>query len=266
MTKRCLLRFPWLIFLVLTLTLVFSVSAMVNIQSPASAPTPVATTTTAAAEAHVTHAAIIGAAVPNGTSISEKSTVNAIISPEPHFVGDSITISGIMTGQDLSKGLRVWNVGGATVNISAVRVNTDGSFSKTFQTKDLLPGKYSIIVVNPGPDDVFDIGLQQSGGYSDIVDANTGAVLVNLTGNGNTPYSVNAQNFADTVKKFSKDDVYTDLTYQLAGPVGSITSPETIASTPGSTATSAQGTPLPEGISLAAVAIAIIGATWFRKD
>jgi hypothetical protein len=264
MTQRCILRFPWLIFLVLTFTVVFSVSAMVNVESPASAPTPVETTTTAAAEAHITHVAIIGAIGTNGPGDSTKSTVNAIISPEPHFVGDSFTISGIMTGKDLSKGLRVWSVGGATVNVSAVRVNTDGSFSKTFQTKDLLPGKYSIVVENPGPDGVFDIELQQSGGNSDIVNTNTRAVLFNLTGGGFTPSPDTAQNFADALKKFSNDDVYTDLTYQLAGSASTVTS-DTLAITPGIPATSAKGTPLPEGISLAAVALAMIGVVWSRK-
>jgi hypothetical protein len=264
MTKRCLLRFPWLILLVLTLTMVFSVSAMVNIQSPASSATPVATTTTAKAEALITHVSIIGAVGPNGTSASVKSTVNAIISPEPHFVGDSFTISGLMTGKDLSKGLRVWNVGGATVNVSAMRVNSDGSFSKTFQTQDLLPGKYSIVVENPGPNGVFDIELQQSGGFSNVVNTNTRSVLFNLTDNEFPPSPDTAQNFADALKKFSTDDVYTDLTYELAGPASTATS-ETLVITPVIPATSAKGAPLPEGIPLAAVAIAMIGVIWSRK-
>jgi hypothetical protein len=262
MRKYCLLGLAGL--LVLFAAVVFPVSAMVHIDNTTVATTtvPIQITPGSEAEINTNHIATIGS---TGITSTLKPTVNAIVSPAAPFIGDTVTVSGLETGGNISSGIWIWIFAGLYVNGSLVSVNADGSFSKTYPTADLLPAKYYVIVQNPGEDGRFDITLKSAGGSSVVTNAETGAVLFNFTGTESVQDAVAAQDLINATSATGKDDVSTELTFQLTAPATTVPTSQIIAITPDLSTTPAPGSSLPAGITVIALAIATIGAMKWRK-
>jgi hypothetical protein len=262
MRKYCLLGLAGL--LVLFAAVVFPVSAMVHIDNATLATTtvPIQITPGSVAEINTNHIATIG---PTGITSTVKPTVNAIVSPTTPFIGDPVTISGLETGGNISSGIWIWIFAGSYVNGSLVSVNADGSFSKTYPTADLLPAKYYVIVQNPGEDGRFDMTLKSFGGYSIVTNAETGAVLFNLTGTESIQDAVAAQNLINATTSTGNDDISTELTFQITAPATTVPTSQTVVITPDTATTPAPGSSLPAGITVIALAIAVIGAMIMRK-
>lgn len=163
---------------------------------------------------------VVAAAPVADTVAVQKPTVTATVSAATPTVGDPVTISGTATGGNLSAGVQVWIFAGNYVNVTAVPVQADGSYSATYQTTGFPPATYYVFVQSPGPDGKFNIELETTGQFSgQVVDAKTGALLFNFTGTGSVQDAAASAALADALNRRDVDDVYTKTTFQLKTPV-----------------------------------------------
>jgi hypothetical protein len=211
-----------LVFLVLV-ALVVPVSGFA---APSNASSPAAITTVAIA--------------------SQKPMVTATVSVTAPTVGDPVTISGVATGGNLSAGVQIWLFAGNYVNVTAVPVLADGSYSATYQTAGFPPATYYVFVQSPGVDGKFNIKLETTGKFSgQVVDSNTGVLLVNFTGTGSVQDAAAATALAEALNQRDVDDVYTKTTFQLVAPA----TPASAALIPVSVAPSAPVSPTKSPLS-----------------
>lgn len=184
-----------LAFLVLV-TLVLPVSGFV---APSDATATDATTTVAAT--------------------TQKPTVTVTVSAAQPTIGDPVTISGVATGGNLAAGVQIWVFAGNYVNVTAVPVQADGSYSATYQTTGFPPATYYVFVQSPGVDGKFNIRLETTGQFSgQVVDTRTGALLLNFTGTGSVQDAQAATALAEALNRRDVDDVYAKTTFQLVAP------------------------------------------------
>lgn len=184
------------------------------------------------------------ATVPAGiTAVSQKQTVSAMVSVAAPTVGEPVTISGAVSGGKPVSSVQIWIFAGSYVNVSTAPVNSDGTYSKTYQTAGLPPATYYVFVQTPGDDGAFNVKLENTGTFSgQAVDAKTGALLVNFTGTGSVQNAAAAVALSDSLNRQGVDDVYTKTTFQLVAPASTTAAP--IQTTP-APATSAQPTKSP---------------------
>jgi hypothetical protein len=178
----------------------------------------------------------------------EKPMVTATVSEANPTVGDPVTISGVATGGNLSVGVQIWLFAGNYVNVTAVPVQSDGSYSATYQTSGFPPATYYVFVQSPGVDGKFNIKLETTGQFSgQVVDAKTGTPLVNFTGTGSVQGAAAATALADALNQRDVDDVYTKTTFQLVAPstsVAAVSAPVSVASAAPVTTTKSPLSPL----------------------
>ena len=195
------------------------------------------------------------------------ATISATISSKDLLVGDRVTISGTETGANTSAGVRIWVFAGNYVLVETVPVQSDGSFSKTYDSATYPAAQYYVFVQSPGPNGKFNIGLEQSGVYSgQVVNAVTGSLLINFTGEGSVHDAAAAQELSNALSKQGTDDVYTKLTFQLApqsAPLTTSAEPTPIRSS--TTATPVTRSALPSWVTLAALMSGCIIAALFAK-
>lgn len=159
------------------------------------------------------------ASVPVPAVAPQKPMVTATVSAATPTVGDPVTVSGVATGGNLSAGVQVWVFAGSYVNVTSVPVQADGSYSATYQTAGFPPAMYYVFVQSPGVDGKFNIELETTGTFSgQVVDAKTGALLVNFTGTGSVQDAAEATALAEAMNHRDVDDVYTKTTFQLVAP------------------------------------------------
>jgi hypothetical protein len=153
---------------------------------------------------------------------SQKPMVTATVSAATPTVGDTVTISGVATGGNLAAGVQVWIFAGNYVNVTTVPVMADGSYSATYQTAGFPPATYYVFVQSPGADGKFNIKLETTGKFSgQVVDSQTGTLLVTFTGNGSVQDAAAATSLAEALNRRDVDDVYAKTTFQLVAPATS---------------------------------------------
>jgi len=234
-----------LVLLLLAVVIVLPVSAEVTVGSSAAAPT--STTLASATQA--------------------KPFISATVSSQTPTVGDPITVSGVETGGNVSAGVQIWIFAGNYINVQTVPVNADGTFSRTYNTTGYPPATYYVFVQNPGPDGMFNIGVQGSGIYSgQVVNTQTNTLLFNFTGTGSVQDAAAAQKLSDVINTQGGDDVYTKLTFQLEAPAVPGT-PAPVATTvaPLTTVPPTTKSPLPLEATFGAVAIGGLCAVFFVR-
>ncbi|MFA4849440.1 MAG: hypothetical protein WC626_06905 [Methanoregula sp.] len=184
-----------------------------------------------------------------------KPFISATVSSTTPTVGDPVTISGVATGGNLASGVQIWIFAGNYVNVSTVPVNSDGTFSKTYQTAGLPPATYYVFVQSPATDGVFDINLIDAGIYSgQVINTKTKTTVFNFTGTGSVQDAAASQALSNALNMPGQDDVYTKLTFQLMAPVATTPAAITTAAVPVATKTKS---PMP--LELTAGALVIIG-------
>jgi hypothetical protein len=194
--KTCLIVYA---FLLLVIVLVFPVSAVV---ASAATATP--------------------ASVQSASAVGTNPMISGTVSVATPTVGDPVTISGAVTSSTPITSAQIWIFAGSYIDVSTVQVNTDGTYSKTFQTSGFPPATYYVFVQSPGNDGKFSIALDKSGKYSgQVVDTKDGSLLVNMTGKGSVQDSAAAVALTEALNKRSGDDVYTKTTFQLVAPTTS---------------------------------------------
>ena len=141
-----------------------------------------------------------------------------------------MTISGVATGGNLTEGVQIWVFAGNYINVTIVPVNTDGTFSKTYQTAGLPPATYYVIVQSPGNDGILNIVMQTTGQYSgDVTNAKTGTDIFNFTGTGSVQDAAAASALSSAFNLPGVDDAFTKCTFQLVSPGTTPTSATTAA-------------------------------------
>lgn len=200
------------------------------------------------------------------TTISQKPVVTVMVSSAAPAVGDPVTISGVATGGNLSAGVQVWVFAGNYVNVTSVPVQADGSYAATYQTTGFPPATYYVFVQSPGADGKFNIELETSGKFSgQVVDAKTGALLMNFTGTGSVQDAAAAAALSDALNRADVDDVYAKTTFQLVSPtVASTTVIEPVTSVPAPPVPTTKSPVSPTTI-LAGLGIGSIAAIAARK-
>jgi len=159
-----------------------------------------------------------------------KPFVSATVSAASITAGQPITVSGTATG-DITPGIQIWIFAGNYVNVSIVPVNTDGMFSKTYNTAGLPPATYYVFVQHPGADNNLEI---MTTGYSgQVTNMDTGAVIFNFTGMGSVQNDAAAIALTDALNSQGINDIYTKTQFIISGP-GTTPPPTTIAMMPGS--------------------------------
>lgn len=174
-------------------------------------------------------AAVTG--TPVATSITDKAMISATVSAATPTVGDPVTISGVVTGGKPVTSVRMWVFAGSYVDVSAVPVNADGTYSKTFQTAGFPPATYYIFIQSPGNSGTFDIELEDAGKYSgQVVNTKDGSLLLNFTGTGSVQNADASVALSEALIRSNSDDIYTKTTFQLIAP--SATTPALSVATP----------------------------------
>jgi len=212
--------------------------------------------------------ALIAAPV-SGTDTSVNATtaaqpfISAEVSPAQAAVGDPVTVSGVATGGNLTAGVQIWAFAGNYVNVSTVPVNTDGTFSKTYQTAGLPPATYYVIVQSPGKDGSLNIVMDTTGSYSgQVVNTKTGNLVFNFTGTGSVQDSAAAAALSDAFNLPGVDDIYTKCTFQLVAPVTSL--PVSTTNAPVATTTTKKS-PLLFSTLLAGLGVAGSAFAWHSR-
>jgi len=168
---------------------------------------------------------------PAGTTaaaLGAKPYVTATVSASSVTAGTPITISGTSTGS--APEVQIWVFAGNYVNVSTVPVNTDGTYSKTYNTAGIPAGTYYVFVQNPGDDDK--IQVTTSGVYGAVVNTNTGAVIFNFTGTGSVTGDAAAVALQGALSAPGVDDIYTKAQFAINPSDG--TPAATTAMMPGS--------------------------------
>lgn len=181
--------------------------------------------------------------------------ISATVSSTTPTVGDSVTISGVATGGNLTNGVQVWVFAGNYVNVTNVPVNADGTYSKTYQSAGLPPAMYYVFVQSPGLDDVFNVDLYDAGVYSgQVYNTKTNTMIFNFTGVGSVQDAAASKALSDALNMPGQDDIYTKLTFQLTAPVAT-TNAASPATSAAPAATTTAKSPLPFGVTAGALVI-----------
>jgi hypothetical protein len=215
----------------------------------------VPTTTSASSAAPSTAAA---------TATPAKPFISATATPANPAVGAPVTISGVTSGANLSAGVQLWVFAGNYVNVTTVPVDSNGRFSKTYDSTGLPAATYYVFAQSPGLDGIFGITMQSSGQYAgQVVNVQTGATIFTFTGTGSVHDAAAAAALSDAINKQAGDDVYTKLSFNLLPPALAEVKAVSTQSTPAPAATPAPvatKSPLPLELTGIALAIAAIGA------
>ena len=142
--------------------------------------------------------------------------ISAMATPAKATIGEPVTISGVATGGNLTNGVQIWVFAGNYVNDSTVLVNTDGTYSKVYQTNGLPAALYYVIVQSPGKDGSLNIVMDTTGQYSgQVMNTKTGKPIFTFTGTGSVQDSAAAQALSDAFNQPGVDDIYSKCTFQL---------------------------------------------------
>ena len=201
---------------------------------------------------------------------SEKPFISATISSSTPTVGDSVTISGIATGGNLTEGVQMWVFAGNYLNVAHLPVKADGTFSNTYQTAALPPAMYYVFVQSPAADGKFDIDLIDAGiRTGQVVNTRTNAMIFNFTGTGSVHDASASQALSDALNQPGQDDIFTKLTTQLTAPGAASAAAITTAAAPVTTAVPAAATtaksPLPVEVTAGALVISGCCAALFMR-
>lgn len=149
----------------------------------------------------------------NATADLNKPSLTASVFPSSPKVGDTVTISGTAKGGNLTPGVTMWIFAGNYVNVTNVKVNSSGFYSKSVNTAELPPAYYYIFVQHPGSDNRFNIDVK---GYSgEVVNTNTGAVIFNFTGTGSVNDNAAAIALSNAFNSIGVDDIFSKTGVQL---------------------------------------------------
>ena len=204
----------------------------------------------------------------NSTTNTNTFSITSSVSPSSPRVGDTVTISGIAQGGNLTPGVKLWIFAGNYANITVLPVNSSGYYSRSIDTTGLPPAYYYIFAQHPGTDSSFDITSQGFSGQ--VMNTKTGEVIFNFTGNGSVNDNNAAIALSNAFNTKGVDDVFSKTGVELRPLQSTTTVPpakETaVATSAGTPITVAPGTTravLP--VWLAAMALVIAGMIVIRK-
>jgi hypothetical protein len=201
--------------LILAAIVVFPVSGMVY---------PLPTTSSSAANSTVPDTTGINA------TLAAKQFVGARISSESPASGEPVTINGLVTGSPLPADVQIWVFSGNYLNVSAVPVNADGTFSRTYSSTGLPLATYYVYIQSPGANGKYNIDLEKAGNYSgQVVNTQNNTLIFNVTGAGSVQDAAASQALTDAMINHGVDDAYTKLTFQLVAPGVTSTTVQTTA-------------------------------------
>jgi hypothetical protein len=220
----------------------------------------------------------------NATIDLNKPSLTVSVSPSAPNVGDTVVISGVAKGGNLTPGVVMWIFAGNYVNITNVPVNASGFYMRSVNTADLPPAYYYIFVQHPGSDSKFNINVKGFSG--EVVNTNTGAVIFNFTGTGSVNDNAAAIALSNAFNTLGVDDIFSKTGVQLhpAGIVANasqtqVIKPETTASVTvrptNPVTTTTAGTPVipvatkaPLSIfsSVVGIGLVIIGMGLYRRN
>jgi len=202
------------------------------------------------------------------TTDTNAFSITSSVSPSSPRVGDTVTISGIAQGGNLTPGVKLWIFAGNYANITVLPVNSSGYYSKSIDTTGLPPAYYYIFAQHPGTDSSFDITSQGFSGQ--VMNTKTGEVIFNFTGNGSVNDNNAAIALSNAFNKKGVDDVFSKTGVELLPLPSMTTAPPAkgtaVATSTGTSITVAPGTTravLP--VWLAAMALVIAGIIVIRK-
>lgn len=173
----------------------------------------------------------------NESTVTAVPYISAMASPAKATIGEPVTISGVATGGNLTSGVQIWVFAGNYVNVTTVPVNTDGTYSKVYQTTGLPAALYYVIVQSPGKDGSLNIVMDTTGQYSgQVLNTKTGKPIFTFTGTGSVQDSLAAQTLSDAFNQPGVDDIYSKCTFQLVAaetdaPVSTPALPAPVATT-----------------------------------
>ncbi|MCX6699364.1 MAG: hypothetical protein NTV68_05475 [Methanomicrobiales archaeon] len=157
----------------------------------------------------------------NAATDLNKPSITVSVSPSTPKVGDTVVISGLAKGGNLTPGISMWIFAGNYVNITNVPVNGTGFYSKSVNTAEFPPAYYYIFIQHPGSDSRFNINPR---GYSgEVVNTNTGAVIFNFTGTGSVNDNAAAIALSTAFNTVGVDDVFSKTGVQLLPAVSGAT-------------------------------------------
>ena len=149
----------------------------------------------------------------NATTDLNKPSITVSVSPSAPKVGDTVVISGVAKGGNLTPGVDMWIFAGNYVNITNVPVNGSGFYSHSVNTANLPPAYYYIFVQHPGSDNSFNINVKGFSG--EVVNTNTGAIIFNFTGTGSVNDNAAAIALSNAFNTIGVDDIFTKTGVQL---------------------------------------------------
>lgn len=173
----------------------------------------------------------------NESTVTEVPYISATATPAKAVIGEPVTISGVATGGNLTSGVQIWVFAGNYVNVTTVPVNTDGTYSKVYQTTGLPAALYYVIVQSPGKDGSLNIVMDTTGQYSgQVMNTKTGKPIFTFTGTGSVQDSAAAEALSDAFNQPGVDDIYSKCTFQLvaaetAAPVSTSALPAPVTTT-----------------------------------
>ena len=86
-------------------------------------------------------ASVTGAGLTTANVASEPY-ISVTATPAKAVICEPVTISGVASGGNLTSGVQIWVFAGNYVNVSTVKVNTDGTYSKVYPTNGLPAATY----------------------------------------------------------------------------------------------------------------------------
>ena len=205
----------------------------------------------------------------NNTTDKSAFSITSSVSPSSPRVGDTVTISGIAHGGNLTPGVKLWIFAGNYANITVLPVNSSGYYSRSIDTSGLPPAYYYIFAQHPGTDSSFDITSQGFSGQ--VLNTKTGEVIFNFTGNGSVHDNNAAVALSNAFNSKGVDDVFSKTGVELLPQQTMTNNPPAmepaVATSHGTSTAVAPGTTKAVFPSwLAAVAILIAGIFIIRKQ
>ncbi len=149
----------------------------------------------------------------NATTDLNKPSITVSVFPSTPNVGDTVVISGVAKGGNLTPGVAMWMFAGNYVNITTVPVNDSGFYSYRVNTANLPPAYYYIFVQHPGSDNSFNIDVKGFSG--EVVNTRTGAVIFNFTGTGSVNDNAAAIALSNAFNTLGVDDIFVKTGVQL---------------------------------------------------
>jgi hypothetical protein len=214
---------------------------------------------------------VSGAAAPTNAVITTSPTgvyhtaaktfISVTVSPAVPSVGDTVWVTGVAEGSNLTSGVQIWVFAGNYVNVTTVPIDANGySYRNGYNTAGLPPAMYYVFAQSPAADGQFDIDFIDTGIYSGrVVNTNTNAMIFNFTGVGSVHDKDASQALSDAFNQPGVNDVYSKAAFQLVAPgttTQTVTAPAAApVTTAVSTAAPTTKSPLPVGITAGALLI-----------